>query len=265
MLGLAAAAPAAVPGWSLRELAPTGPAGPPFGGLGPSPPVLLQLDDGTAESAFGVSGATSRPFLWFQVFDAPVPRFDLEQIWVLFPNAPEVVPGAPIQLVVYRDDDLDPSTLTHLLLARDEVVQVADGNTFSVYVLPDPVEFSGGGRILIGVVSRFAISGVTPPTQPAALDTSSSAGRSWIATWTGDPPDPPLLPPDQSLFRIDDLVPGNWMIRGLGTAVESPLEIPTLGGTGIALLAALLALAAYTRLRRDRRRLPAHDRLLRRS
>lgn len=129
------------------------------------------------------------------------------------------------------------------------MVQVADGATFSVYTLPDPVPFSGGGDILIGVVSRFVMAGVTPPTQPAALDTGISQGRSWVATWTGDPPDPPLLPPDQSLFLIDNLVAGNWMIRGFGTL---PILIPTLDTVGLALLVLFLAFFGWRRVRAAR-------------
>lgn len=240
VLAVGAGAAAQTPEWSYLELTPPARAGAQSapGGVG------LVLDDGTAEGVFGVVGATSRPFLWFQTFAVPPRPFLLAEIWVLFPDEPALTPGVPVQLVVYRDDDDDPATGAELLLAVDETVQAADGHTFSVYPLASPVLFKGG-RALIGVVSRFAVAGVTPPTHPAALDTSSPAGRAWVATWTGDPPDPPLLPPDQGLFRIDQLVAGNWMIRGYGS-VES---VPTLGLPSLAVLILLLAALGWRRAR----------------
>lgn len=251
-LGPAAAAPPAVPdgsSWSFRELVPVpGDAVPEAPGLGELP-IQLVLDDGSAEGAFGVagSGGAARQFLWFQQFSPPVPDFDLEEIWVLFPDDDVLAPGSAIQLVVYQDVDADPANGGVLLLALDETVQSADGVTFSIYPLPAAVEVRGGGDVYLGVVNRYVTSGVTPVTQPAALDTGASAMRSWVATWAGDPPDPPLLPPDQLLFRIDDFQPGNWMIRGFGTPAPV-VVIPTLGGWGIGLLALLLAAAGAWRL-----------------
>jgi hypothetical protein len=218
--------------------------------LGTTFPIQLVADDGTAEGVFGVSGTTSRPFLWFQSFDAPSLAFDLEEIWVQFPVDPQVSPGAPVQLVVYRDVDGNPGNGAQLLAAVDTTVQVADGVTFSVYPLAAPLRVLNGGQILIGVVSRYANGGVTPPSQPASLDVSSSLGGSWVATWIGDPPDPPTLPSDQTMFLIDTLVPGNWMIRGFGTnQVAAQASVPALGELGVALLVVLLAAAGWRLLR----------------
>lgn len=249
-LGPAAAAPPAAPdgsSWSFRELVP-GDAVPEAPGLGELP-IQLVLDDGSAEGAFGVAGAggAARQFLWFQQFSPPAPDFDLEEIWVLFPDDDVLAPGSAIQLVVYQDVDGDPTDGAGLLLALDGTVQSADGVTFSIYPLATAVEIRGGGDVYLGVVNRYVTSGVTPVTQPAALDTGASAMRSWVATWSGDPPDPPLLPPDQLLFRVDDFQPGNWMIRGFGTPAPV-VVIPTLGAWGIGLLALLLAAAGAWRV-----------------
>lgn len=97
------------------------------------------------------------------------------------------------------------------------------------------------------------VSGVTTPTNPAALDLSASQGRSWFALWSGDPPDPPTLPPDNLLVRVDDFVPtaaGNWLIRGFGT-LPSAVEIPSLTGLSLMLLTALLAMVAVVILWRS--------------
>lgn len=237
------------------ELAPTAPeATPPLPPLDVYP-VQLVLDDDQAEAAVGVTeGVSAKQWLWFNQFTAPE-RFRLEEVWVLFPAEPGVVPGAAIQLVVFADGDADPANGATFRAAFDETVQVADGDTFSVYTLAAPVDFEGGQRVLIGVVDRFVESGVTPPVADAAVDTTASAGQSWLAVWVADPPNPPSLPADLLTARLDDVVPtaaGNWMIRGFGTPV-SLLEVPAAGGFGLAALAALLAIAGALRLARRTR------------
>lgn len=239
---------AVIPAWSFRELTPApARANPPL----PDPgiyPVQLVLDDDDAEGTFGVGGAAARQFLWFQRFSPLASDFDLEEVWILFPPDPQVTPGAAVQVVVYQDADRDPTTGAELLFAMDDVIQAADGSTFSVYPLTAPVAIRGGGDVLVGVVNRYVESGVTPLHQPAALDTTASQMRSWVATWTGDPPETPVFPPDQSLFLIDDLVGGNWMIRAFGTSPDA-VAVPTLGTWSLALLAFLLLAAALRRLR----------------
>lgn len=244
LLAIVALSPpaAALPEASYRELAPTPLGAPPSGFFG----VELVQDDGSAEGAFGVGGLAARQFLWFQVFDAPR-DYDLEQIWVLFPDDPEIGPGASIQLVVYQDQDADPASGAELLLLRDDTVQVADGSTFSVYTLAEPLVLRDGGTTLIGVINRFVTSGLSPSSQPAALDTGASRQRSWVAVWSGDPPPVPELPPDDSLFLIDDFVEGNWMIRGFGSDAVV-VEVPVLEGWASLFLVLLLAAVAVRQI-----------------
>lgn len=212
-------------------------------------PVQLVVDDDAAEGAFGVAaGQAARQFLWFNRF-GPVPTFTLSEVWVLFPVDAPV--GGAVQIAVFEDGDGDPTTGATLRAAFDATVQAADGNTFSVYPLPAPLLATSGADLLIGVVPRFVVSGQTPPLLPAALDTTASAGRSWFATWSADPPDPPALPGDQLTAPVDGYQPGNWMIRGFGT-YPTAQEIPALGARGFALLAGLLALAGFVQLRRRR-------------
>jgi hypothetical protein len=209
-------------------------------------PVQLVLDDDQIEGMLGVASAGGAiQFLWFNRFTQPAGPSSLEEIWVLFPSGANMAVGGAVQLVVYEDPDGDPTNGASLLTSFNDTIQAVDDLTFSIYPLPAPVALSGGGDVLIGVVNRFVTSGVTPPTNPAALDLTASQGRSWFAVWSADPPDPPTLPPENLLARVDDFVPaaaGNWMIRGFGT-LPSAVEIPTLEGISLALLAALIALA----------------------
>jgi|CXWL01.1.fsa_nt_gi hypothetical protein len=217
----------------------------------PSPatfPVQLVVDDDAAEGTVGVAGATARQFLWFNRF-TPGGSFDLEETWVLFPAGDNMAAGAAVQLAIYQDADGNPANGATLLATFDEVIQAVDGNTFSIY--STPVSFDGLGDLLIGVVPRFIVSGVTTATGPAAIDTGASQGRSWLAIWSTDPPNPPSLtpPPDVSIATVDGFLPGNWMIRGFGTPPPA-VTVPTLGEYGLILLALALALAATLVLRR---------------
>lgn len=232
----------------LRPAGKTTPAPTPSRG---AHPIQLVLDDGTQDATFGATdGAGAQQFLWFQRFASPGP-FDLREVHVLFPGGVGIVPGAAVQLAVFHDPNGDPTDGADLLATLDATIQAADDGTFSVYPLAPAVGVPAGGDVLIGVVNRFVTSGVSPPSSPASLDTTAPQGRSWFAIWTGDPPDPPQLPADVLTTQIDPFLAGNWMIRGFGTE-SAAVEIPTLGGAGLALLAALLTLAATGCLRRAR-------------
>ena len=257
VLGLGPAAHAS-PAIALRPAsAPVPEAVPPLPPAGPLD-VQLVLDDGAGEGSVGVTqGAGARQFLWFNRFQAPA-AFELEQIWVLFPADPALAAGLTIDLVVFHDPDGDPTNGATFLAAATETIQVVDGVTFSIYDLAPTVAIPAGGDVLLGVVNRFVTSGVSPPSFPAALDTTASQMRSWVATWSGDPPNPPALPPDGTLALVDSFpgLGGNWMIRGLGSMAPSALEIPALGLPGLLALAAGLALVGLLRVRGGKEEVP---------
>jgi len=209
----------------------------------PSYEVHLILDDDTPEGVFGVGFATAQQFLWFNRFSNPGP-FRLEEIWVLFPEGANMAVGAEVQLAVYLDPDGDPSNGADLLATVTETVQAVDGNTFSVFPLASPLVIHDSGDILVGVVDRFVESGVTSPTTPAAMDTTASQSRSWLAVWSGDPPDPPLLPPDGIYTVVDVFQSGNWMIRAFGSTEQLP-AIPTLDPGGVLMLIILISAAGW--------------------
>jgi hypothetical protein len=216
--------------------------------------VQLVLDDDTQEGAFGVtSGLNAAQFLWFNRFTvASGNPVRLEQIWVLFPSGANMTVGAPVQVVVYSDSDGNPANGATLVSSFNTTIQAADGNTFSVYNLAAPLTFNGTGDVLIGVVPRF-ITPQTTPTSPAAIDTTTSRGRSWVAIWSANPPDPPQLPPDVLITTIDTLRPGggNWMIRAFGTQLPLP-ALPANDTWALTLLAGLAGLGGLLALRRAR-------------
>ena len=214
------------------------PSTPPRGGF----EVELQLDDGIAEGQSGVNGASASQFLWFSQFVAQ--DVELEEIHVLFPPGDNMSIGGAVQLLVYTDDNTDPTDGATLVASFDETMQAVDGATFSVFPLAPAVSIGPAASILVGVVPRFINSGVTSPTLPAALDTSTPQGQSWVAIWSGDPPASPTLPSDSSM----PLVNGNWMVRAFGSPAQdiggpTPIEVPALGPWGLGGLAGLLLLS----------------------
>ncbi len=208
-------------------------------------PVQMVLDDDGAEGVFGFTGGTARQFLWFNRFAGPGP-FTLEEIWVLFPSGMDVPLDGDVQLAVYLDPDGDPATGAELLATYEETIQVADGDTFSVYPLHPPVTILDPGDVLIGVVNRYFTG--PPPTLPAALDTTASQDSSYFALWSGDPPDDPGLDSAILIDVLDGAISGNFMIRGFGRGFGVPI-IPTLSQWGLLLLAGLVAALAVWRLR----------------
>ena len=224
-----------------------GPAAPPLPSLAELP-IQLAIDDNISDGQSGFNGAAAAQFLWFNRFSPAVPDFDLTEVWVLFEPGDNLAVGAAIEIVIYRDADGDPSNGATLLASSDRTIDILDGSTFSIYPFDPPLEFRGGGDVLVGVIDRFVTSGVTPPTFPASIDTTTSAGRSWFAAWSGDPPagpGEPTLPTDNVMLPVN----GNWMIRAFGVST-SAIDIPSLSGAGPIFLAMALAFAGWISLRR---------------
>ena len=182
----------------------------------------LVLDDGTAETSIGDSGQ----MIWLNRF-TPAPGefpFQLENVSVMF-GATSVTVGDAVEIFLYEDTDGDgdPETGAVLLASISENVQFNDQLTFSVYSLAIPVEFTGPGDVLIGVVNRAGSEGFDD--FPASLDTTTTAGRSWVGTYNvGDVPASPTLPADEQWGTIDSFgLPGNWLIRGAGS--PTPVDL----------------------------------------
>lgn len=195
--------------------------------LAPAANVTLALDDGSYEDSMGLvdTGAgVSFQFIWFNRF-TPNPGdipFNLEQIQVLFDGTAGVPQGGDIDLVVYQDADGNPANGATLLRVIPETVKAIDGS-WSVYNLATPLAITSPGDVLIAVINRYVVDGVSPISYPATIDQNSDQLRSWVGWWVAEPPDPPQLPTDDTLALIGTLASGgNWMIRGFGTTTAAP-------------------------------------------
>jgi uncharacterized repeat protein (TIGR01451 family) len=195
--------------------------------------IPLVLDDGGMENQIGVNvGGATYQFMWFNRFSPAVASypFQLDQVSIFWPAEGGAKVGDAIELVVFEDTDGDPTNGATLLGFYNVTVQIA--GDWDDYSLTPPIVLSGPGDVLIGAINRFVVSGVTPSNYPAALDETASQGRSWVAWWTGDPPDPPALPPDDVIEVIDNRgSPGNWMIRGRGIPVYTITPTAGVGGS----------------------------------
>jgi hypothetical protein len=197
----------------------------------PAGPVALLLDDGSAENYLGVGdGVNNLQFIWLNRF-TPDPAefpFELLEISTVF-GSTGVNVGDAVDLMVYQDTDGDGDpTNAELLAVYNEVIQAADGATWSSYTLADPLQLSGPGDVLIGVINRYQPGDIGLLDYPAAIDTGVSAYRSWAGWWTTNvAPDPPILPPDDTWGIIDDFgFAGNWLVRGSGETLAPPVDIP---------------------------------------
>lgn len=208
--------------------------GPQSNPVGADQDVQLILDDGSRENALGLTNGGQ--FLWLNRF-TPAPTdfpFVLEEVHILFGAAVGINVGELVDIYIYEDTDGDgnPGTGANFLGSLENAaVQFVDDVNFSVYQIT-PVALNGPGDVLIAVVNRTA--GTDPGEFVAAMDqTPPSQNRSWIGTYTaGNPPNPPTLPATDLWGIVDSFgFAGNWMVRGLGSSVSSPIVLlpPTSG------------------------------------
>ncbi len=202
----------------------------------PDAPIMLAVDDGVGENAIGLT--TGGQFLWLNRFSPTAGQFPvvLDRVDIMFgyPGGnPGINVGELVDIYLYEDADGNPANgATYRASLTGQAVQSVNGTTWSTYNLAAPVSFSGPGDILIAVVNRTA--GVAANTFPATIDqTPPSQQRSW-AGFGATPGNPPVLP--LPTFGIIDSfgLPGNWLVRGFGTAgaaCDNPADVPWLSVT----------------------------------
>ncbi|HET9314757.1 MAG TPA: hypothetical protein VFQ51_04170 [Vicinamibacteria bacterium] len=194
-------------------------------------PVNYVLDDGSAENSIGLNNTTTvtaTQFLWFNRFDilaSDLPlRVDQVQVFWTGTGSNPTVPGNAVSLHVYSDADNTPTNgATHVVTQTGNVGVVA--SAFDVFNITSAPAIPSGVNLLIGVVDRWVTSGVSGSTFPAAIDqTAPNNVRSWVASYTADPPNPPTIPSTGLFGTIDSFgLPGDWLVRATGTVV--PVEL----------------------------------------
>jgi len=190
----------------------------------PGDPVNMILDDGVLENNIGLNSASSATqFLWLNRFSPTEFPIEVSRIDIWWASVGTgIVGGESIELVVY-EGGADPCTGATTIVGG-ELRTIGSLDTFEQYLLGTPAPVNVGPSIDLAVIDRWVVSGVTPPVWPAALDTTATQARSYVASWSADPPSPPVLPSDGLCGLIDSFgFPGNWLIRGAGTVV--PVEL----------------------------------------
>lgn len=132
--------------------------------------------------------------------------------------------GDSVRAYVYEDtdDDLSPATGARRLAEVPNVrVTRNDETAFSEYALAEPVTIGECRNVIVALVNTGTRDWQSTG-DPAAVDTSSSAGRSWLTR----PVETLPLPPDLSsepLYTIRDgfegTFDGNFLIRAVASAV----------------------------------------------
>ncbi len=176
--------------------------------------VELKLDDGTAEDAIGIGGTAEFIFLNRFTPAADQYPFTLNQVQISFEANGAMNVGDDFRIVIYQNltGNTNPAVGSELLYQFD--VEAENITTWNYYDLPEPVTFEGPGDVLIGVIA-MTVPGAA--YFPASIDSTATQQRSWAGWWSSSVPANPILPPDESWMLIDDFMPGNWMVRGIGT------------------------------------------------
>ena len=183
----------------------------------PAATCPYQVDDGTAENAFG----PGIDVFWCNAFEADG-CFAIQSVQVAFGP---VGPAAPVRLFIYGDGSLfgDGSPENAVLLAAPTLATTAneDADVLNTYLLDEPVVV--GGTFFVGA----AVEGGAGEF-PAAIDQDSApAGASWIAFNLSNPDDP--LDNPGTLDLIGDFgatFDGNWRLRAYGTDSSTALFCP---------------------------------------
>ena len=193
----------------------------------PQGSLVFSLDDGTAEFAFG----SDVSIIYINRFTPPdgTGAFTIDSISILWPGADLSqgdLTGKQVKLLVYYDADGDgnPANAERIDPDTDIMVTIDTPGSFQAY--PLTLDIPGAGDVYIGFQDTFQAAGGGQGSVAAALDTTASASRSYIATNVVDEPDADNLGNNEQLGELGALsqgaYDGNWTIRATGTA----------GGTG---------------------------------
>ena len=201
----------------------------------PEGSLLMQWDDGSAETALGAGTqgppATEQASVYLNRFSAS-DALVIHEISVYWPVGDGDLTGLQANLVVYYDADGDGDPTNAVRVGADLLVPIDVTGNFQTY--QTSFSIPGGGDVYVGFVDQWAIAGgFMPRLFPAALDEDASAGMSYISFASAPPVDIVDLGNNTQTGTILDVeqgsLDGNFMIRaaatggGQGGACSGPL------------------------------------------
>lgn len=185
----------------------------------------LTVDNGTFGTNIGYGGTGADHFMAFNRFTpdpASVP-FALTNVEIYWDSG-QVAVGDQYRVVILTDADGDGNPVNALIVHEQAVtVGVVDG--WQNIPLSTPLLLAGPGDVIIGFAQDS-----DSPYPFAADDGTSYNGRSWVADWSADCVNGPLLcpvpitwPPSCTLTTLDTYgLNNNWLIRGVGYTPPPP-------------------------------------------
>lgn len=197
-----------------------------------APPLIFQIDDGTAEDALGWGdGSKNAEALWFNQFDilpCQSPTFTSVSVAWGSPNRPDEINGTPVTIAIWSDPNGDGNPSDAVLLGSVAgTIQNAGTNIFVTYTFSPPVTLPSGSV-------SFFVGDMTPAnTGPLyfyqGIDENSVLHRqSWYALMSDFGPVNLTNPGANDLVGIIEIAdfPANWLIRA--TALPTPTPTPTI-------------------------------------
>ncbi len=204
--------------WSTSSLDPDAD---PEAVLGASTAPIYVLDDGSAERAVGLSGGGD--LMWLNTFQAQSGLQTITDISLTWgkPGGTGVPAGVPTKVLLYEDpnDDGDPSDAVLLTSATTAVAEPNTNLFTNVPIAPTTVS----GTFFVAALLRDQLAGEFP----ASLDTTTSAGRSWLVghDMPGGLDTTNLTQNDIAPTPVDTAgLAGNWLLRA--DAVPSTVPEP---------------------------------------
>lgn len=186
----------------------------------------LRLDDGTQDFVVALTDASGARTFQAVILNRFTPTanrlpLELDTVLILFPKTCQagdtgLRTGMTFEALVYIDPSGSGDPANAMLVAR-QPFQVRPSDTeFQRIRLETPVTVTAGD-VWVGYTNTFTATD-SRLIYHAAIDTSSSQGRSWIFyNGVGSNFDGDVLANAQFRRLVDDEgVPGNWMIRAKG-------------------------------------------------
>jgi hypothetical protein len=206
--------------------------------------LVYKVDDGTAEESLGL--VQDSHFWWANAFTAGGTN-EVEAIDVLFLSNSNLATSDPVRLLLYDDPDNDGNPDDAVLLQSVWTTVQSFGVFHRTSVTRTEVT---GVFFVAALMNQYAENPQTGQVQqrPAARDTDSSQGASWVAASVGfDTLDPTDLTgsAETGVVNLEDIGrDSNLMLRAFAVPEPGTLGLLVVGGSALAAAA----------LRRRRRR-----------